>query len=110
MFHQNPLFFTVYQEEPTCQCGVYAAQAARPPTLEERSVLQTQAQANVSHRPPFLSLVQEALRFGKTLKTCCTIQNHPLVGNSYAHQCGAGACQGICAEMETLEDALEQLL
>ena len=107
--------FTIYQEEPTCQCGVYAAQAARPPALEERSGLQTQAQVNVSHRPPFLSLVQEALRrvtaiWQNTQNLLHTIQNHPLVGNSYAHQCGARACQGICTEMETLEDALEQLL
>ena len=95
----EPPVFTIYQEEPTCQCGVYAAQAARPPALEERSGLQTQAQVNVSHRPPFLSLVQEALRrvtaIWQTLKTCCTLY-HPLAGNSYAHQ--ARACQGICTE------------
>ena len=43
----EPPVFTIYQEEPTCQCGVYAAQAARPPALEERSVLPTQAQVNL---------------------------------------------------------------
>ena len=66
-------------------------------------------------RPAFLSLVQEALRrvaaiWQNTRNLLRAIQNHPLVGNSCAHQCGARACQGICTEMETLEDALEQLL
>ena len=39
-----------------------------------------------------------------------TIQSNPLLGHSHVHQGGVGACQEICAEMETLEDALEQLL
>ena len=37
-------------------CGVYAAQAARPQALEERSGLQAQTQERVSRRLPFPSL------------------------------------------------------
>ena len=59
----EPPVFTVYQEEPTRQCGVYAAQAARPPALEERSGLQTQS---------FRKHCAGWRQFGKTLETCCT--------------------------------------
>ena len=88
---------------------MYAAQAARPPALEERSDLQTQAQVTVSHRPPFLSRSGSTAQGDGNLansKLAAHHQNHPLVGDSCAHQCGARES----AQKETLEDALEQLL
>ena len=111
----EPPVFAIYQEEATSQWGVYAAQAARPRAQEGRSCLQEQAQERVSHRLPFPSLVQEALRrvaavWQNTQTLLHTIQNNPLRGNSHAHQSGSRACQEICTEMETLEDALEQQL
>ena len=103
------------QEEPTRLNGVYAAQAARPQAQEERRDQQEQAQNTVSHRLPFPSLVHEAWRrvtavWRNAQDLLRIIQDNPLRGNSHAHQSGAGACQNICAEMETLEDALEQSL
>ena len=47
----EPPVFTIYQEEPTCQCGVYAAQAARPPALEERSGLQNSTEVARLYTP-----------------------------------------------------------
>ena len=97
------------------QCGVYAAQAARPQTREELGDVQAQEQRSLSHQLPFPSLVQEALRrvtavWQNTHALLHTIQNNPLLGHSQAHQGGVRACQEICAEMETLEEALAQLL
>ena len=111
----EPPVFAMYQEEPTRLNGVYAAQAARPQAQEERRDQQEQAQSTVSHRLPFPSLVHEAWRrvtavWRNTQDLLHIIQDNPLRGNSHAHQSGARACQDICTEMETLEDALEQLL
>ena len=111
----EPPVFAVYQEEPTIPCGVYAAQAARPQMQDEVSGPQEEALGRAYHRPPFLSLVREALRrvsdvWRNTQGLLHTLQSNPLRGNSHAHQSGTRACQEICTEMETLEAALEQLL
>ena len=111
----EPPVFPIYQEDATRQCGVYAAQAARPQTRGELGDAQEQAQRSLSHQLPFPSLVQEALRrvtavWQNTHALLHTIQNNPLLGHSQAHQGGVRACQEICAEMETLEEALAQLL
>ena len=111
----EPPVFAMYQEEPTRLNGVCAAQAARPQAQKERRDQQERAQNTVSHCLPFPSLVHEAWRrvtaVGRNTQDLLhIIQDNPLRGNSHAHQRGAGACQDICTEMETLEDALEQLL
>ena len=111
----EPPVFAVYQEEPTIPCQVYAAQAARPQMQDEGSGPQEEALGRAYHRPPFQSLVREALRrvsdvWHNTQGLLHTLQSNPLRGNSHAHQSGTRACQEICAEMETLEAALEQLL
>ena len=110
----EPPAFAMYQEEPTRLNGVYAAQAARPQAQEERRDQQEQARNTVSHRLPFPSLVHEAWRrvavWRNTQDLLHIIQDNPLKGNSHAHHSGARACQDICTKMETLEDALEQLL
>ena len=110
----QPPVFCIFQEEPTRQCGVYASQAARPQPGAERSRFQMQGQERVTHQLPFPSLLQEALRRVTNIRQethtlLHIIQNNPLAGNSYAHQCGVRACHEICTEMETLEDALEQI-
>ena len=85
-----------------------------PQPAAERSRFQMQGQERVPHQLPFPSLLQEALRRVTNIRQethtlLHIIQNNPLAGNSYAHQCGVRACHEICTEMETLEDALEQI-
>ena len=80
--------------------------------VSETTVL-TQGQEESSHHP-FPSLIQDAMRRKSTIRQEALtllhiVQSNPLAGNGHAHQCGMRACHPICAEMETLEDALGQI-